>query len=87
MHANLKLVTLSFSNSTDNYIDEDTMMEFTEDKSATSFDAPVIFGIGADLKISKKSFITFYYNELFALFLDNQGNFSTNIALGYKFKL
>lgn len=87
MHANLKLVTLSFSNSTEPYVDEDTTMEFTEDKSATSFDAPVIFGIGADLKISEKSFITFYYNELFALFLDNQGNFSTNIALGYKFKL
>lgn len=87
MHANLKLVTLSFSNSTVTYVDEDTMEEFTEDKSATSFDAPVIFGIGADLKISDNSFITFYYNELFALSLDNQGNFSTNIALGYKFKL
>jgi hypothetical protein len=87
MHANLKLVTLSFSNSTVTYVDEDTMEEFTEDKSATSFDAPVIFGIGVDLKISDNSFITFYYNELFALSLDNQGNFSTNIALGYKFKL
>ncbi len=87
IHANIKLVTLSFSNSTVTYVDEDTMVEFTEDKSATSFDAPVIFGIGADLKISENSFITFYYNELFALSLDNQGNFSTNIALGYKFKL
>lgn len=87
IHANLKLVTLSFSNSTVTYVDEDTMDEFTEDKSATSFDAPVIFGLGADLKISKNSFITFYYNELFALSLDNQGNFSTNLALGYKFRL
>lgn len=87
MHANLKLVTLSFSNSTFTYVDEDTMEEITEDKSATSFDAPVIFGLGADLKIGENSFITFYYNELFSVSLENQGNFSTNFALGYKFKL
>lgn len=87
LHANLKLVTLSFSNSTISYEDEDTMLEVTEDKSATSFDAPVIFGLGADIKISENGFITLYYNELFALSLDNQGNFSTNLAIGYKFNL
>jgi hypothetical protein len=83
MHANLKLVTLSFSKSSN------TLEEGGEpvDKSATSFDAPVIFGLGADIKISENSFITLYYNELIALSLDNQGNFSTNIALGYKFNL
>ena len=83
MHANLKLVTLSFLNSTT------TLEEGGEplDKSATSFDAPVIFGLGADIKISENSFITLYYNELFALSLDNQGNFSTNLAMGYKFNL
>lgn len=83
MHANLKLVTLSFSNSTTTLEDGGEQV----DKSATSFDAPVIFGLGADIKISETSFITLYYNELFALSLDNQGNFSTNIALGYKFNL
>ncbi len=83
LHANLKLVTLSFSNSTT------TPEEGSEpiDKSATSFDAPVIFGLGVDIKISENSFITMYYNELFALSLDNQGNFSTNLAIGYKFNL
>ena len=83
LHANLKLVTLSFSNSTT------TPEEGGEpiDKSATSFDAPVIFGLGADIKISENGFITLYYNELFALSLDNQGNFSTNLAIGYKFNL
>jgi hypothetical protein len=87
LHANLKLVTLSFSNSTITYEDEDLTQEVTEDKSATSFDAPVIFGLGADIKISENGFITLYYNELFALSLDNQGNFSTNLAIGYKFNL
>lgn len=87
LHANLKLVTLSFSNSSITYEDEDSMQEVTEDKSATSFDAPVVFGLGADIKISENGFITLYYNELFALSLDNQGNFSTNLAIGYKFNL
>lgn len=87
MHANLKLVTLSFSNSSFTYVDEDTMETVTQDKSATSFDAPVIFGIGADFKVSDNGFITLYYNELFSVTLENQGNFSTNFAIGYKFNL
>ena len=85
MHANLKLATLSFSNSTYSYVDEGETI--TKDKSATSFDAPVIFGLGADIRISDNGFITFYYNELFSVSLENQGNFSTNLALGYKFNI
>ncbi len=53
----------------------------------TLFDAPFIFGLGSDIKIGENSFITIIYGELFALFLDNQGNFSTDIAVGYKFNL
>ncbi len=59
MHANVKLVTLSFSNSTFSFVDEDTMLEVSEDKSATSFDAPVIFGLGADLKIARIALLHF----------------------------
>ncbi|WP_045475346.1 hypothetical protein [Winogradskyella sp. PG-2] len=57
------------------------------DINDTSFDVPLIFGIGSDIKISDNSFITIIYGELFALLLDNQGNFSTDIAIGYKFNL
>lgn len=85
LHANLKLATLSFSNSS--YVVGEGEDEEVKSKSATSFDAPVIFGLGADFKVSGNGFITFYYNELFAVSLDNQGNFSTNFALGYKFNL
>ncbi len=53
----------------------------------SEFYAPVIFGLGADIKISEDSFITLYYNELFALYLDNKGNLSSNLAIGYKFNL
>jgi hypothetical protein len=53
----------------------------------TAFDIPLIFGIGSDIKVGENSFITIIYGELFAAFLDNQGNFSTDISVGYKFNL
>ena len=59
----------------------------TEDVSDTAFDVPFIFGIGADIRVGDRSFITLTYDELFAISLDNQGNFSTNISIGYKFEL
>ena len=34
-------------------------------------DVPFAFGIGADIKVSEKSFITFRWNVLFAIFLDD----------------
>ena len=57
------------------------------DLNNTSFDVPFIFGIGSDIKVSKNSYITIIYGELFAIFLNNQGNFSTDISIGYKFNL
>ncbi|MBU2921964.1 hypothetical protein KO504_11480 [Winogradskyella psychrotolerans] len=58
-----------------------------ESQSETSFDIPFIFGIGSDIKVGSSGYITITYGELFAIFLDNQGNFSTDIAVGYKFNL
>lgn len=85
LYANMKFATLNFSNGTV-VTDLDGTIT-TEERSETSFDVPFIFGIGADINVSKNSFITLAYNELFALFLDNQGNFSTDFSIGYKFKL
>lgn len=59
----------------------------TFEESGEAFDAPFIFGVGADIKISDTLFISLIYDELFAIFLDNQGNFSTNIMTGLKIKL
>ncbi|MDT0558962.1 hypothetical protein RM697_09905 [Ichthyenterobacterium sp. W332] len=53
----------------------------------TAFDTPFIFGVGAELAVGDSGFITLNYGELFALLLDNQGNFSTDITLGYKLTL
>ena len=55
-------------------------------ESATNFDGPVIFGIGSDIKLGK-GYLTLSYDEIAALFLDNQGNFPMDFRLGYKFNL
>jgi len=85
VYANVIAATYNVSKSTISYLDEDVVI--TEERSANSFDVPLIFGIGADIKITENSFITITYDELFAAFLDNQDNFSTHFAIGYKFNL
>lgn len=82
IYGQVKLATLNFFNVT--FEDESGM---TLDQSDTSFDIPLIFGIGSDIKIGDNSYLTIIYGELFAVLLDNQGNFSTDIAIGYKFNL
>lgn len=82
IYGQVKLATLNFFNVT--FEDESGM---TFDQSDTSFDIPLIFGIGSDIKIGDNSYLTIIYGELFAVLLDNQGNFSTDFAIGYKFNL
>lgn len=53
----------------------------------SEFDVPFIFGIGADFKVSKNSYISLLYDRFFALNLDNNDSFPTDIMIGYKFKL
>ena len=86
LYGNVKVATLNFSNATI-AVTNDVDVIATQDISQTAFDVPFIFGVGADIRITENSFITLAYNELFALFLDNQGNFSQDFAIGYKFNL
>jgi hypothetical protein len=57
------------------------------DFKENGFEVPLVFGVGADIKLSETSFLSLTYNELFALLLENEGNFSTSFAVGYKFIL
>ncbi|WP_299366216.1 hypothetical protein [Winogradskyella sp.] len=82
IYGQVKFATLNFSSIT--FTNEDNI---EIDSNETSFDIPFIFGVGSDIKVGENSFITIIYGELFALLLDNQGNFSTDIAIGYKFNL
>ena len=82
IYGQVKLATLNFSNVT--FLNQDNL---EVNSNETAFDIPFIFGIGSDIKVGNNSYITIIYGELFALLLDNQGNFSTDIAIGYKFNL
>lgn len=86
LYANTTVATYNFTKATNTYILEDNSV-VVEKTSNNNFDAPFSFGIGGDIKICKNSYITLMYNELVAIFLDNEGNFSTNFVLGYKFTL
>ncbi|WP_299102224.1 hypothetical protein [uncultured Winogradskyella sp.] len=82
IYGQVKLVTVNIFDSTLKDADNNDV-----DNSATSFDAPFIFGIGSDIKVGKNGYITLAYGELFGIFIKNQGNFSTDFSLGYKFNL
>ena len=82
IYGQVKFATLNFTNAT--FLDANSM---ETSLSNTAFDIPFIFGIGSDIKIGDKGYLTIIYGELFAVFLDNQGNFPTDISIGYKFNL
>ena len=81
---NFTFATLSFTKS--NLPNEDNPL-LIDDESSTSFDVPLMFGLGADIRIAEGHFITIGYNELFALLIDNQGNFPVDLTIGYRFNL
>ncbi len=85
VYANILASTYSFNKQTITYFNFDVLSEI--EISENGFSVPFIFGVGVDFRVTDHSFITLTYNELFALLLDNNGNLSTNISLGYKFNL
>lgn len=54
---------------------------------SNGFEVPFTFGIGADIKLSRNSFLILSYNELFSILSTNNGNFSNSFALGCRFKI
>lgn len=58
----------------------------TEEVSSSAFDTPLIFGLGADIKLGN-GYLSLVYDSLFAVFIDNEGNFPMDFAVGYKFNL
>lgn len=85
-YTNVTFTTLNFTTATFSEVDQ-LQQVTTRDESATNFDLPFIFGVGLDLKLTKGLYFTVDYDELFAVFLDNQGNTSKHLALGVKFDL
>ena len=87
VYAQTKFATLTNVNATYIVENPENPGTFVENKiSNTEFDAPLIFGLGADFKVGN-GYITLVFDSLFAAFSDNEGNFPTDVALGYKFNL
>jgi len=82
-----KFATLTFSSATISLPDlDDPMNTITQENSDVSFDATLIFGLGADIKLGD-GYLTLVYDSLFGLFIDNKDNFPVDFAVGYKFNL
>ena len=54
--------------------------------SGGGFQAPVTFGLGADYALGN-GYITFSYNDIVGLGIDNNGKFPIDFSLGYKINL
>lgn len=81
IYGNLEFATYTFSKRT---VERDGYDEILK---SSAFRVPIIFGLGADIKVSSSSFITIAHNELFGLFANNSDNFPLDFTLGYKFNL
>jgi hypothetical protein len=55
-------------------------------ESGSDFSAPITFGLGADYKVGN-GYITFNYNDIVGLSVDNNGEFPIDFTFGYKFNL
>ncbi|WP_053976212.1 hypothetical protein [Mangrovimonas xylaniphaga] len=86
IYADVKFATLNLSDRVYTYTDDNDNVVSANEKE-TIFDAPFIFGIGADYRISNRSYIMFGFNNLAAIRLENGKHFSTDFTLGYKLKL
>ena len=83
-YGNLKIVTYDFIQQT-LLVEGSTTEFYTENTSALQ--VPFILGLGADIKVCKNGYIMFAYHDMYALFVDNGGNFPIDFALGFKFNL
>ena len=85
IYVQTKFATLNFKNyQRPESIDNEIVLR---DIKETEFNIPMIFGLGTDIKVSENSYILLIVGELFAGLEENNGNFPTDISIGYKFNL
>jgi hypothetical protein len=87
VHLDAELATFLYSE--DNIRITDTTGEVTAIKkeSGFSFTAPFNFGVGTDIRVTEKSFISLSYNDIFSIVLDGNGHFPVDFSIGYKYDL
>lgn len=83
-YGNLKLVTFDFIDATYTF---DNASLGTYSENTTALRVPFILGVGVDIRVTKNGYITLVYHDMYALFVDNGGNFPIDFAIGFKLDL
>lgn len=87
LHVDARLATLYYSSETVSVKNDMGEVVAVQEERGFTFTAPLSFGIGSDIKVTPKSFITLGYNDIFALVLESNGNFPIDFTVGYKYSL
>ena len=84
---NTKLVTFtSFKGPSSLLTIPDTVDVMVNRPQGTNFQAPIIFGLGTDVRLGK-GFVTFQYHDVIAVFQNTNDQFPVDLSIGYKFIL
>lgn len=87
IHVDAELATAMYSENTVDIRDAAGEIIDVQEDSGFSFKVPLNFGIGTDILITDKNYITFGYNDFISLVLDDNGSFPLDFTLGYKYHL
>lgn len=87
VYLNTKLVTLtSAKRDSPLVLEGEDGSSVTVNQEGTNLQGPLIFGLGADIRLGK-GFLTLNYHDAFSFVIDDNGEFPVDVSLGYKFIL
>ena len=85
VHLDSELATLTYSEDRIRIRNEAGEITAIEDEKGFSFNAPLSFGIGTDIRITDNGYITLSYNDVVSIVLDSNGSFPIYFTIGYKY--
>lgn len=83
---NTKLTTLTFSSRGRVETIEEGVAILSPSEKTTSFQGPLLFGLGADIALGK-GYLTLNYHDAYSFLIDDNGEFPIDLSIGYKFTL
>lgn len=86
-HINTKLATFLYAEENERLLNDAGEVVAIKENNGFTFTAPFSFGVGSDIQITDRGFITVGYNDIFSLVLDGNDSFPIDFTLGYKFNL
>ena len=86
VYVNTKIATYNYNTSEVLVPATDTASMRIEERSSNGLDAPLAFGVGADIKVGP-GYIILSYNDIVALTQDSNGEFPVDFSVGYKLGL